>query len=49
VTVPHDRPEDDAIAAYLENRKAAVVASAQVELGRQCIQRQRQAYAGKGN
>lgn len=49
VAVPDDQPEDDAIRAYLENRKAAIVASAEVDLGRECIKRQRQDYAGKGN
>ena len=48
VPVPDDRPEDPAIPAYLENRKAAIVASAEVELGRECIKKQRTDYAGRG-
>jgi hypothetical protein len=48
VAVPEDRPEDDAIKAYLANRAAAIVASAEVELGRACITQQRTDYAGTG-
>jgi hypothetical protein len=45
--VPEAKPEDDAIKAFLENRAAAIVASAEIELGRECLVRQRQDYAGK--
>lgn len=45
VPVPEARPEDDAIKAFLENRAAAIVASAEVDLGRECLVKQRNDYA----
>lgn len=48
VAVPDDQPGDDAIKAYLQNRAAAIVASAEVDLGRACLEKQRADYAGKG-
>jgi len=49
VDVPDDKPDDDAIAAYLANRLVAIIASARVDLGRECIVKQRTDYAGKGS
>jgi hypothetical protein len=49
VEVPDDKPEDDAITAYLENRELLIVASSRIDLGRECIAKQRTDYAGKGS
>jgi hypothetical protein len=48
VPVPVDSPDDDQLDAYFKNRAAAIVASATVDLGRNCLRDQRQDYAGKG-
>jgi hypothetical protein len=48
VPVPTFGPEADAIEAYLAMEATAITASAEVDLGRECIARQRQGYAGKG-
>lgn len=47
--IPPARPEDDAIAAFLENRATAIVAVATIVAGRECIRDQRELYAGKGS
>jgi hypothetical protein len=49
VAVPDDKPEDDAIMAYLEHRELLIEASARIDLGRECIAKQRTDYAGKGS
>lgn len=48
VAVPEDHPGDDAIAAYLENRLALIIAADRIDAGRDCIRDQRLGYAGKG-
>lgn len=48
IAVPDDRPEDDAIGAYLANRLALINAADEVDAGRACLRDQRKAYAGKG-
>jgi len=49
VDVPDDKPDDDAIAAYLANRLVAIVAADRVDLGRECVAKQRTDYAAKGS
>ena len=46
--IPAARPDDDAIAAFLENRAGLIVAVATIVAGRDCVRDQRQLYAGKG-
>lgn len=48
VDVPGDHPDDDAIKAYLEIRQVAIVAAVRVDIGRECIVKQRTDYAGRG-
>lgn len=49
IAVPEFGPEADAIEAYLAMEATAITASATVDLGRECIKRQRHDYAGKGS
>lgn len=48
IDVPEDHPDDDAIAAYLENRLDLIIAADRIDAGRDCIRDQRLGYAGKG-
>ncbi len=41
-------PNDDAIRAYLAMEAVAIIASAEIELVRACLMKQREDYAGKG-
>lgn len=46
--MPTFGPDDDAIAAYLAMEAVAIGATGVIELGRECLIKQRGDYAGKG-
>ena len=48
IDVPTFGPDDDAIEAYLTMEAVAIAATSEVDIGRECLVKQRGDYAGKG-
>lgn len=46
--MPRFGPDDNAIEAYLAMEAVAIGATGVIELGRECLKKQREDYAGNG-